>query len=86
MNVSPPPNVASGWLKMEFCLSAQLRQKSGERRTARLVDAARGDQLVDELLNILSSEPRQRQRRCRNVVQVESVGNVHSDVARELVI
>ena len=68
---------------MEFCCPCSCASRARKSRTAGLVDPSRRNQLVDELLNILSRQPRQSDR--RNVVHVERVGDVNADVARQLV-
>src|SRR5213079_2957783 len=64
-------------------LSLQLRQQRGDRGIVGLVNAAACNQLIDEILNVLPAEC--RQRACRNVEQVEVVGNVHAQVSHERV-
>ena len=64
-------------------LALQLRQQAGKSGSTRLVDSAGRNQLVDERLDALSAERGQRGH--RNVVQIESVGNMQADVAGEVV-
>ena len=41
-------------------LPGQLREQAGERGAAGLVDSTGGNQLINQILNILSAQPRQR--------------------------
>ncbi len=59
-------------------LALQLRQQSGDGLAAGLVDAAGGNQLIDQVLDVLSADSGERGR--RNVEKIEIVWDVQPDV------
>src|SRR6266849_4362302 len=59
-------------------LALQLCEKGGDGLIAGLVDAAGGNQLVDDVLDVLSSERRKRGR--RNIEKIEIIRDVQPDI------